>query len=269
VRGLPLDPAPCPHGLLGLLASSIGLGSGTSVAVVAWDAPQQQREAGAPALRHVHWIGVAVAEAGTGATLAEWRKRLSAQRGRPAASLQDQGRALQQAVARLADDGLDRPCLDASSPAAAGMLQRASPPHPAFQRLWSACRRVSGKRTPTRLACWAPPPGRTQARCMHVHRFVAWAARVLPLAPPGGAKRGSMGAKRRSALDARPACKTLSTRFQGDAGVLLACPDRRHNRGRGTATVAPCAARIAPLPTAAMGQECRASLRQQLGIATT
>jgi hypothetical protein len=67
VRGLPLDPAPFPNGLIWMIDSSIGLGSGKIVAVLALDAHHHQLESGAPALRHVHCIGVAVADSWTGA----------------------------------------------------------------------------------------------------------------------------------------------------------------------------------------------------------
>jgi hypothetical protein len=149
------------------------------------------------------------------------------------------------------------------------MLKRPSQHHPAFDRFLSACGRASGQLKPTLLACVAPPTVRTKARFLPVHRVVAWADRVLQLLPPGGAKRGSMFAPRRRALDDLPACKTLIKRFQGDAGALLACPALRKNRGLGTATVAQCATRIDAMPTAAIGQEFRAYLRHQLGIATT
>jgi hypothetical protein len=192
VRGLSLDPAPFTNGLIWMIDISIGLGSGKIVAVLALDAHHHQLESGAPALRHVHCIGVAVADAWTGETIAELLKRLIAQMGRPAAYLKDHGSELHKAVALLANDGLDSPCLDDISHAAAGMLKRTYQHHPAFERFVSACGRASGKLKHTLLACLAPPTVRTKARFMHVHRLVTWADRVLQLSPPGGAPRGSM-----------------------------------------------------------------------------
>jgi len=192
VRGVPLDQAPLTNGLLWMSDISIGLGAGKMVAVLAVDAHHQQLVRGAPALGHVHWVGVAVGDSWTGDTMAEWRKRLIAQRGRPAADLKDGGSDLQKAAALREDDGLGSPCLDDLSHAAAGMRKRPSPSHPAFERLVSACGRASGKLTHTLLACWVPPPVRTKARFMQVHRFVTWADRVLQLSPPGGAPRGSL-----------------------------------------------------------------------------
>ena len=133
-------------------------------------------------------------------------------------------------------------------PCAASMLKRTYQHHPAFERFLSACGRASGKLKHTLLACLAPPTVRTKARFMNVHRLVAWADRVLQLSPPGGAKRGSMLAKLRSALDDLPDCKTLIKRFQGDAGALLACQDLLKNRGLGTATVAQCKTLMTPCP---------------------
>jgi hypothetical protein len=124
VRGLPLDPAPFTNGLIWMIDISIGLGSGKIVAVLALDAHHHQLESGAPALRHVHCIGVAVADSWTGETIAELLKRLIAQMGRPAAYLKDNGSELHKAAALLADDGLASPCLDDISHAAAGMLKR-------------------------------------------------------------------------------------------------------------------------------------------------
>jgi hypothetical protein len=192
VRGLPLERAPFTNGLIWMIDISIGLGSGKIVAVLALDAHHHQLESGAPALRHVHCIGVAVADSWTGETIAELLKRLIAQMGRPAASLKDNGSELHKAAALLADDGLASPCLDDISHAAAGMLKRTYQYHPAFDRFVSACGRASGKLKHTLLACLAPPPVRTKARFMNVHRLVTWADRVLQLSPPGGAKRGSM-----------------------------------------------------------------------------
>jgi len=173
-------------------ASSIGLGSGKIVAVLALDAHHHQLVQGAPALRHVHCVGVAVGDSWTGETIAELLKRLIAQMGRPAAYLTDGGSDLHKAAALLEDDGLGSPCLDDISHAAAGMRKRTYQSHPAFERFVSACGRASGKLTHTLLACVVPPTVRTKARCMHVHRVVPWADRVLQLSPPGGAPRGSM-----------------------------------------------------------------------------
>jgi len=269
LRGLPLAHAPFTNGLIWLIDISIGLGSGKILAVLALDAHHHQRVCDAPALCHVHCIGVAVADSWTGEMIAELLKRLIAQIGRPAAYLKDGGSDLHKAAALLAADGLGSPCLDDISHAAAGMLKRTYQHHPAFERFLSACGRASGKLKQTLLACLAPPTVRTKARFMNVHRLFTWADRILQLSPPGGAKRGSMLAKLRGALDDLPDCKALIKRFQGDAGGLLACQEILKTHGLGAATVAQCDPIIDAMPTVAIGQEFRAYLAHQLETATT
>ena len=192
VRGLPLDLAPFTNGLIWMIDLSIGLGAGKIVAVLALDAHHQQRESGAPALRHVHCIGVAVAESWTGETIADCLGRLIATLGRPAAYLKDSGSDLHKAVDVLETRGLGSPCIDDISHAAAGMRKRMYQDQPAFERFLSACGTASGQLKHTLLACLAPPTVRTKARFMHVHRLFTWADRVLQLSPLGGAKSGSM-----------------------------------------------------------------------------
>ena len=156
MRGLP-RPGPFTNGLIWMIDISIGLGSGKIVAVLALDAHHHQLESGAPALRHVHCIGVAVADAWT-ETIAELLKRLIAQMGRPAAYLKDNGSELHKAVALLADNGLDSPCLDDISHAAASMLKRTYQHHPAFERFLSACGRASGSSSTRCWPAWRHPP---------------------------------------------------------------------------------------------------------------
>lgn len=269
VRGLPLDHAPFTNGLIWMIDISIGLGSGKIVAVLALDAHHHQLVAGAPALRHVHCIGVAVADSWTGETIAELLRRLIAQMGRPAAYLKDNGSDLHKAAALLEDEGLGSPCIDDISHAAAGMLKRTYQHHPAFETFLSICGRVSGKLKQTLLACLAPPTVRTKARFMNVHRLFVWADRVLQLSPPGGAKHDSILAKLRAALDDLPSCKALIKRFRGDAGGLLACQALLKTQGLSPATLAQCEPLIDAIPTAAVRLEFTAYLEYQLETART
>ena len=133
----------------------------------------------------------------------------------------------------------------------------------------SICGRVSGQLTHTLLACLAPPTVRTKARFMNVHRLVTWADRVLQLSPPGGAKRGSIFAKLRAALDDLPACKALIQRFRRDAGALLPCQQSLKTQGLSPATLAQCEPLIDAIPTIAIRQEFSAYLAYQLDTATT
>lgn len=269
LRGLPLPQAPFTNGLIWMLDISIGLGQGKILAVLALDAHHHQLARGAPALRHVRCIAVAVAASWTGDTLAELLKRLIAQMGRPAAYLQDSGSELQKAAALLAEQGLGSPCIDDISHAAAGMLKRIYQAHPAFETFLSACGRVSGKLKQTLLACLAPPRVRTKARFMNVHRLLTWADRVLQLSPPGGAKRGSLLAQLRATLDDLPTCKALIKRFQGDAKGVLACQQILKTHGLSPATLAQCAPLVGAMPTASLRQELTRYLHHQLATATT
>jgi hypothetical protein len=190
---------------------------------LALDAPHHQLVGAAPSLEHVHCLGVSVADAWTGESLAALLDRLIAQLGRPAAYLKDGGSELHQAVDLLAERGLGSPCIDDLSHAAAGMLTHSYQHHPACARFLAACGRVSGQLKHTILACVAPPIVRTKARCMHGHRLFSWADRRRKLSPAGGAKAGSILARLRACFDELPACKDLIKRFRADAQGLLGC----------------------------------------------
>ena len=269
LRGLPLRAAPFSNGLIWMIDISIGLGAGKILAVVAIDAHHHHLTPGAPSLEHARCMGVSVADAWTGDTIAEFLGRLIARVGRPAAYLKDGGGDLRNAVACLEEQGLGSPCIDDMSHAVAAMLKRSSQDHPAFETFVSACGRVSGNVKQTILACLAPPKVRTKARFMNVHRLFTWADRVLHLSPSGGAKTGSPLAKLRACLEQLPACKALITRFRGDASGLLACQQIVKMQGLSHATLAQCEPRLATMPSAALRRECRAYLVYQLETATT
>ena len=71
LQGWPLSQAPCTNGLIWRLDISIGLGTGKILAVLACDAHHHQRAPGALALTHVRCMGVSVADAWTGDTIAD------------------------------------------------------------------------------------------------------------------------------------------------------------------------------------------------------
>jgi len=269
LRGLPLRAAPFSNGLIWMIDSSIGLGAGKILAVVAIDAHHHHLTPGAPSLEHARCMGVSVADSWTGDTIAEFLGRLIARVGRPAAYLKDGGGDLRNAVACLEEQGLGSPCIDDMSHAVAAMLKRSYQDHPAFETFVSACGRVSGNVKQTILACLAPPKVRTKARFMNVHRLFTWADRVLHLSPSGGAKTGSPLAKLRACLEQLPACKALITRFRGDASGLLACQQIVKMQGLSHATLAQCEPLLATMPSAALRRECRAYLVYQLETATT
>jgi hypothetical protein len=269
LKGLPLRQAPFTNGLIWMLDISIGLGTGKILAVLACDAQHHQHTSSALSLEHVHCLGVSVADAWTGETIADVLQRLIAQMGRPVAYLKDGGGELHKAVALLDAQGLASPCLDDISHAVAGMLKRAYQAHPAFATFLAACGRVSGKLKHTILACLAPPTVRTKARFMNVHRLFTWADRVLKLSPPGGAKSSSIVAKLRACLDQLPACKALIRRFRADAAGLLECQKILKSKGLSHDTRAQCEPLIDTMPSSALRQEFRAYLAFELETATT
>ncbi len=224
---------------------------------------------GAPALEHVHCIGVSVADSWPGEAIADVLDRLIVHMGRPAASLKDAGSELHKAIDVLAPRGLASPCIDDLSHAAAGMLKRYYQHHPAFERFLSACGRVSGKLKQTLLACLAPPTVRTKARFMNVHRLFSWAEQLLQLSPAGGAKTGSILARLRTCLEELPVCKDLIKRFRGDAQGLLECQKILKTKGLSHDTLAQCEPLIETMPSAALRLEFQAYLEVQFETAKT
>jgi hypothetical protein len=269
LEGLPLRQVPFSNGLIWLIDSSIGLGTGKILAVLAVDAHHHQLVPSALSLDRVHCLGVSVADAWTGDTIADLLDRLIAQMGRPAAYLKDGGSDLHQAVATLDEQGLGSPCIDDISHAVAGMLKRTYQAHPALATFLTACGQVSGKLKHTILACLAPPTVRTKARFMNVHRLFTWAEQVLTLSPAGGAKQGSALAKLRACLDQLPACKALIKRFRTDAHGLLECQKILKMQGLSHDTRAQCEPLIATMSSCALRQEFRAYLDFELETATT
>ena len=192
--------------------------------------------------------------------MAAFLGRLIARVGRPAAYRKDAGSALQQAVAWLDAKGRASPCLDALSHAAAGLRQRASHPPPACAPLGSAWGRVSGTRTPTILACLAPPTVRTKARLRPVPRLVPWAERLRQLSPAGAAQRRATCAKLRAGRAALPPCHAFLQRLRAEASGLRACPKMLTTTGRSPNTLRQCEPLIEAMPSKALRRECRASL---------
>ncbi len=269
LQGLPLHQAPFTNGLIWMIDISIGLGTGKLLAALAFDAHHHEFAPGALTLAHVHCLGVSVADAWTGDTIADVLQRLIAQMGRPAAYLKDAGSELHKAIALLGEKGLASPCIDDISHAVAGMLKRTYQDHPAFATFVAACGRVSSTLKHTILACLAPPTVRTKARVMPVHRLVTWADRLLKLSPARGAKTGSTLAKLRACLDQLPACKALIKRFRGDAAGLLECQKIVKTKGLSHDTRAQCEPLIDTMPSSALRREFRASLDFELQTATT
>ena len=265
---LPLRADPFANGSIWLIDISITLGAGKILAILSLDARHHQRSAEAPTLRQVRCIAVAVADSWDGAQVAAFVQRVIAVQGRPVAYLKDGGSELQNAVDRVAQDGLASATIADISHVVANILKRRYQGHPQFATFLSVCGQISGRLKQTLLACLVPPRLPGKARFMNVHRLVNWANRILKLSPPGGAATGSMVAKLRAALHDLPACRALLKSFQADATALLACQQIVKTRGLSHETFSACQDVICQLPSATVRKPFDAYLRYQLQTAT-
>jgi hypothetical protein len=258
---------PFTNGLIWIIDTSITLGTGKLLSVLALDAHHYQLAGCAPGFQHVRCIAVAVSPAWTGERLAELLERVIAVVGRPAAYLKDGGSELKKATDVLSERGLGSPVIDDISHAVANMLQRRYEKHPQFSTFLSVCGRVSSRLKHTVLACLTPPTVHTTSRFMNVHRLVRWADRVLGLLPAGRAKAGSVLAKLRTCLDELPACRTLICQFRDDAVALLACQQMLKTRGLSHDTLTQCEPILDPMASVRVRQEFSRYLHHQLETA--
>ena len=258
---------PFTNGLIWMIDTSITLGTGKLLSVLAIDAHHYQLAGCAPGFQHVRCIAVAVSPSWSGERLAELLERVISVVGRPAAYLKDGGSELKKATDVLSERGLGSPVIDDISHAVANMLKRRYEKHPQFSTLLSACGRVSSRLKHTVLACLSPPKVYTKSRFMHVHRLVRWADRVLGLLPAGCAKAGSVLAKLRACLDDLPACRTLIRQFRDDAVALLACQKMLKTRGLTHDTFSECEPLLDTMASVRVRQEFSRYLHHQLETA--
>jgi hypothetical protein len=231
---------PFTNGLIWMIDTSITLGTGKLLSVLALDAYHYQLAGCAPGFQHVRCVAVAVSPCWSGERLTALLERVISVVGRPAAYLKDGGSELQKAVDVLSERGLGSPVIDDISHAVATMLKRRYNTHPQFSTFLSACGRVSSQLKHTVLACLSPPKVQTKSRFMNVHRLVRWADGVLGLLPAGRAKAGSVVAKLRACLDDLPACRPLIRQFRDDAVALLACQKMLKTHGLTHDTLTQC-----------------------------
>jgi len=267
LQGVARHLIPFTNGLIWMIDTSITLGTGKLLSVLAIDAHHYQLAGVALGFQHVHCIAVSVSPSWTGAHLADLLERVIAVVGRPAAYLKDGGSELKRAVDVLSERGLGSPVIDDISHAVANMLKRRYEKHPQFSTFLSACGRVSSRLTHTVLACLTPPKVHTTARLMNVHRLVRWADRVLDLSPAGRAKAGSVLAKLRTCLDDLPACRTLIRQFRDDAVALLACQKILKTRGLSHDTLTACEPLLDTMASVRVRQEFSRYLHHQLETA--
>jgi hypothetical protein len=258
---------PFTNGLIWMIDTSITLGTGKLLSVLALDAHHDQLAGCAPGFHHVRCVAVAVSPSWSGERLAALLECVISVVGRPAAYLKDGGSELKKATDVLSERGLGSPVIDDISHAVANMLKRRYETHPQFATFLSACGRVSSRLKHTVLACLAPPKVQTKSRFMNVHRLVRWADRVLGLLPAGRAKAGSVVAKLRTCLDELPACRALIRQFRDDAVALLACQKILKTRGLTHDTLHACEPLLDTMASVRVRHEFARYLHHQLETA--
>jgi hypothetical protein len=258
---------PFTNGLIWMIDTSITLGTGKLLSVLALDAYHYQLVGGAPGFQHVHCVAVAVSPCWSGERLADLLERVISVVGRPAAYLNDGGSELQKATGLLRERGLGSPVIDDISHAVANMLKRRYEKHPQFSTFLSACSRVLSRLKHTVLACLTPPKVQTKSRFMNVHRLGRWADRVLGFLPAGRVKADSVLAKLRACLDELPACRTLIRQFRDDAVALLACQKMLKTRGLTHDTLHECEPLLDTMASVRGGQEFSRYLHHQFETA--
>lgn len=235
-------------GSIWLIDTSIGLGDGKILAVLALNTHHYLISNGAPTMAHVTCLAVGVAPSWTGETIAAFLQRVIAVTGCPAAYLKDGGTDLSKATRLLAERGLPSPCIEDISHISANILKHEYQDHPLFSTFLTACGTASKKLKQTVLACLAPPKVSTKARFMNLHRLVTWADQILKHSPRGRASEDSVLAKLRAGLGTIPACKPFIQRFLRDAQALLACQKLLKQQGLSQESLRACHRLVEALP---------------------
>jgi len=231
-----------------MLDISIGAGAGKMLAVLALPTHHHAVHEGAPTMKQVTCLAVAVAPTWPGDAIAEFLQRVIAVTGRPAAYLKDGGTNLAKAVRILEQHAMSSPCIDDLSHVTANVLKHEYATHPMLETFLSICGQVSTRFKQTLLACLAPPKVSSKARFMNLHRLVTWAKHILTHSPQGGAAQGSVLAQLRQDLGTLPTCRTFITRFLRDATPLLACQKLLKTQGLTQTTYEECKTLMEAIP---------------------
>ena len=275
LNGSPLAGAPSSNGFIWMIDTSIALGTGKILAILALNAGYYKIGSGAPGLGSVHCIAVAVAYSWTGEAIAAFLERVIAVMGDPAAYLKDGGTDLQKGTRLLGERGHRSLSIDDISHFIANLIKWRYSEHPMFEIFMSACGRISGKLKQTILACLIPPKTQTKARFMNLHRLVRWAERLLKLSPPGRAAKGSVLSELRACLDKLPECKGFIKGFLADVLPLLECEKILKSRGLSESTLAQCELLIQSIPSAGVREDfrdylhCHIEIAKKLGLEKT
>ena len=246
--GPQMDRDPCCNGFIWMIDTSIGLGSGKILVVLALDAQHHGLNEGAPTLGQVKCIAVSVASSWTGEAIADFLQKVIASTARPLAYLKDGGTDLAKATRVLSERGYPSVCIDDLSHTIANLLKHEYQDHPLFTPFISACGQASKRLKQTVLACLAPPKVSTKARFMNLHRLVKWADSLLKHSPKGRTSEDSLLSKLRASLDHIPQCKAFIRRFLRDATSLLACQKTLKNNGLSLTSYRECEPFLETIP---------------------
>jgi len=258
---------PFSNGWIWLIDSSIGLGAGKILTILALPGDFFKNHSRAPTLADMHAVGVAVASSWTGQTIASFLRQIIAQIGIPLALLKDAGTDLSKAVKVLAESGI--PLLNIADLAhvVANILRHHYEHHPLMHIFLTACGQASSNFKQSILACLAPPGIKTKARFMNLILLVRWAQRILEHSPVGRATEGSVLQKLRQYVGKLVECRTFIKAFLADASPLIACQKLLKLKGLTQETYKDCLKLIEAIPTAGIRQEFQDWLGSQFAIA--
>lgn len=231
-----------------MIDTSIALGAGKILAILALNVRYHHSNSNAPSLKNVHCVAVSVSPSWTGEKISDFLKKVIAVLGRPSGILKDGGTDLSKAARLLSEEGHICPEIDDISHVVANLFKREYAEHPMLETLTSSCSKASQKLKQTLLAFLAPPKVSTKARFMNLHRLVSWAEQLLLHSPVGGVAKGSLTEKLRECTAQLPQCKGFIRRFLRDAKALLACQKLLKVKGLSLETARQCKALVAPIP---------------------
>ena len=219
------------EGKIWMMDVSIGLGAGKILAILEIDANHHILNGGAPTLKNVKCVAVSVAVSWTGATMADFLKKVMNQVGIPDAFLKDGGTDLAKCVKILNELDYDITAIDDVSHVVANLFKKKYSNNPMFEIFLTACGKASKKMKQTFLAFLVPPKVSTKARFMNLHKLVTWAKQLLDHSSRGRAKKGSAIAKLRKSLDQIPKCRAFIEDFLREASPVLKCQQILKKKG--------------------------------------
>ncbi len=218
-----IDKSNFSNGLIWIIDISIGLGSGKIFTILGLNFKHHDLNEGAPTLKDVHCVAVAVADSWTGEDIADFLQRVIAVTGRPAAYLKDGGSDLAKGVRITGERGLGSISIDDISHIVANFFKHEYQNHPMFNIFISLCGKVSTNLKQTVLAFLAPPKVSTKSRFMNLQRLIIWADQLLNHSPVGRVAKDSILSKLRASMDEMPQCKPFIKCFLRDAKVMFEC----------------------------------------------